>query len=199
MQRRLSDFASHRISMTGGLASPNPNGCRWRDTAASNLSPPRIGFFVVAASILRSSLPNLIGHGTGNWFDYITHKNMPLVMRPILISRDIYLQHLKTLTTHDGSAISAQELSLFGNLPDWFWMVEFSLPALFTGNRSKLGELVIDSRTTGTGRQPFELLRLVRLPSLLFVRDAINNLSRHTSGVTSHASFYEYRPHSHQW
>jgi hypothetical protein len=35
-QKRSNDFASRRISMTGGLASPSLNDYRWRDSGASN-------------------------------------------------------------------------------------------------------------------------------------------------------------------
>jgi hypothetical protein len=37
--------------------------------------------------------------------------------------------------------MSDANIKLSDGMPDWFWMVEFSLPALFTGNRSKLGEV----------------------------------------------------------
>jgi hypothetical protein len=47
-QKRSDDPAFHRTSMTGGRASPIPTGNRWQDNVASNQSPPRIGFFVVA-------------------------------------------------------------------------------------------------------------------------------------------------------
>jgi hypothetical protein len=49
-QKRSNDFASHRISLTGGLASPNLNDYRWRDSGASNRQPLGIGLFVVAVA-----------------------------------------------------------------------------------------------------------------------------------------------------
>jgi hypothetical protein len=49
-QKRSNDFASHRISMTDGLASPNLNDYRWRDSGASSRQPLGIGFFVVAVA-----------------------------------------------------------------------------------------------------------------------------------------------------
>jgi hypothetical protein len=36
--------------MTGGLASPNLNDYRWRDSDASNPQPLGIGFFVEAVA-----------------------------------------------------------------------------------------------------------------------------------------------------
>ncbi len=47
-QKRLNGSASHKTSMTGGLASPNRNDYRWPDSDASNRRPPGIGFFVAA-------------------------------------------------------------------------------------------------------------------------------------------------------
>jgi hypothetical protein len=49
-QKRSNDIASHRISMIGGLASPNLNDYRWPDSGASNRQPLGIGFFVVAVA-----------------------------------------------------------------------------------------------------------------------------------------------------
>ena len=49
-QRRSNSPASHSISMTGGLASPNLNDYRWQDSDASNPQPLGIGFFVVAVA-----------------------------------------------------------------------------------------------------------------------------------------------------
>jgi hypothetical protein len=47
-QKRSSGFASHGISMTGGLAPPNQNDYRWPDSNASNRQPRCIGYLFVA-------------------------------------------------------------------------------------------------------------------------------------------------------
>jgi hypothetical protein len=117
----------------------------------------------LAAIILRSSLTNLASHGSGRWFEFITRLPSTYVMRAILISRTNYQEHLRASSAHDGSALTPAEIALTDGLPDWFWMVEFSLPSLFTGNRSKLGEIFVSSEMT-QNTPPVQLIQGVRLP-----------------------------------
>ena len=91
----------------------------------------------LAAIILRSSLPNLAGKGTGSWFQYITGNTWQYVMRSILIERASYQNHLRSSVAHDQTALKEDEIRLLDAIPEWLWMVEYSLPSLFTGNRSK--------------------------------------------------------------
>jgi hypothetical protein len=102
----------------------------------------------LGAMILRSTLPSLLARGTGRWLDYVTTTPSAYVMRAILLSRNTYQAHLLSAVAHDGSSLTPNEIALTDCLPDWFWMVEFSLPALFTGNRSKLGEIFVSTGMT---------------------------------------------------
>src|SRR6202035_225295 len=65
------------------------------------------------------------------------------ILRCILISKQDYISHLQAISGHDQSRIKLAELVHFDTLPEHFWMVEFSLPPLYTGNRSKLGEVLL--------------------------------------------------------
>jgi hypothetical protein len=115
----------------------------------------------LGASVLRSDLPSLSQAGSGKWFEYITQQQRTFVMRALLVSRDTYLDHLKNSVAHDGSRMEENEISLLASLPDWFWMVEFSLPSLFTGNRAKLGEFIVSSKRNPTGMR-INLISAVR-------------------------------------
>jgi hypothetical protein len=68
-------------------------------------------------------------------------------------------------------------------------MVEFSLPTLYTGNRSKLGEVLISANDMS---REIESVLAIRLPgSMLSVvgRDVYVS----PSSLTSHSAIYEHR------
>ncbi|OSJ11238.1 hypothetical protein BST63_33255 [Bradyrhizobium canariense] len=152
----------------------------------------------VAAIVLKGSLANFSAFGVGNWFNYIVQRPSTYVLRPILISRDGYKAHLLASIGHDQTKAMPGELDVADGLPDWFWMVEFSLPALFTGNRSKLGEVLIRSEVAGA-KAPVDLVEAVRLPSLLATRNAPGGFDVHRIGLQSHSPYYTSRMHGNEW
>jgi hypothetical protein len=77
-------------------------------------------------------------------------------------------------------------------------MVEYSVPALFTGNRSKLGEVLIRTDNSGVTKA-IDLFLAVRMPSLIAVKDQQGNFGLHESGMSSHSKIYVGRPHDHEW
>lgn len=152
----------------------------------------------LSAIILRSSLADLASHGSGRWFEYITHNQWTYVMRSILISRQGYQDHLRSSVGHDESSLKPEEITLTDNLPDWFWMVEYSLPSLFTGNRSKLGEVFV-STDMAHGIPPLRLIQGIRLPSLFVVKDGAGQFVPRATSLKAHSPYYTARQHDNEW
>lgn len=152
----------------------------------------------LGAIILRSSAANLAPQGSGKWFDYVTKNQRTHVMRAILMSRDTYKEHLCTSVAHDRSAFAAGELDVFDDLPDWFWMVEYSVPALFTGNRSKLGEVIIRTDNANIST-PLDHVLGLRLPGLIVLRDKAGAFGATKNSLTAHSPIYIGRPHDNEW
>lgn len=149
-----------------------------------------------AAFVLKDKLAELQGTGTGKWFDYITRTEHCFVLRPVLMQRDAYIAHIAAAEGHDGSRLSPADLVRFANLPDQFWMVEFSLPALYTGNRSKLGELLISSQgQAGDFTTGFHALRA---PSLIVQREG-DKLETYDCDLLSHSAIFRAAPHDNEW
>jgi len=149
-----------------------------------------------AAIVLRSKLPELDGVGTGKWIDHLTRIDHRFVLRPVLMKRTAYLAHLAEAEGHDNSKLSGADLALFSGLPDQFWMVEFSLPALYTGNRSKLGEVLISSQGgAGDFRTGFHAMRA---PSLIVRREG-DKLETYDSRLLSHSAVFRAAPHDNEW
>lgn len=150
-----------------------------------------------AAAILANWLPTLAPLGEGKWFELITQESHKYVLRTILIEKTRYLAHLTESVAHDGTKLSAESVAELDFLPEWFWMVEFSLPALYTGNRSKLGEVIIDAFASPNSLFGDTLLAL-RMPSLLAIRDEKGFVAAHTE-LLAHSPIYERRNHLHVW
>lgn len=156
--------------------------------------PPHLAE-VIGAYILSNNLSSWAPLAQGRWFDYITRSNWTYVLRTILVSKQAYLDHLKAAKAHDNSAATTQDYSNFDSLPDQFWMVEFSLPSLFLGNRSKLGEVLIHSKGE-LGDNPLDLVIGARVPSFAIL---FNPPHQFQFGIASHIPMYELRPHDHIW
>lgn len=152
----------------------------------------------VAAIVLKSSVPNFAAFGQGNWFDHIVNRPSIYVLRPILVSRDTYKAHLLASIGHDQTKAMPGQIDSADHLPDWFWMVEFSLPSLFTGNRSKLGEVLIRSEVKGA-QTTLDLVEAIRLPSLLAIKNASGDFEIHQIGLMSHSPYYTSRMHGNEW
>lgn len=146
--------------------------------------------------VLSSMLPSLATLGRGKWINYITRNQWPYVLRTILISKVHYLAHLKSAVGHDKTRLAETDLKLFAHLPDQFWMVEYSLPALFTGNRSKLGEVLISC--AGATDKPEDLVLALRAPSLILAREE-GGFEPYTSGLEAHSEIYRPTPHDNEW
>ncbi|WP_157223326.1 hypothetical protein [Rhodovulum sp. PH10] len=148
------------------------------------------------ASVVALSFDELAGYGNGKWFDYITGIQHTYVMRAILMKRSKYKDHLIDLRGHDGTALVPEEIALTDQLPEWFWMVEFSLPPLFTGNKSKLGEIFISTNSyEGTVKHILGF----RLPSLFVFGDGEGGFFESQNSLLSHSQYYRAHEHDNEW
>jgi hypothetical protein len=118
------------------------------------------------------------------------------VMRAILMKGSQYFGHLKGLEGHDGTKLDGSTLGKLSWLPEYFWMVEYSLPPLYTGNRTKLGEVII-SAADAKGYSAGQVLA-IRLPGLVLSTRG-QRFDGMTSGLRSHSSIYECREFDNHW
>ncbi len=89
-----------------------------------------------------------------------------LVLRPILIERRAYLDHLASLQDRHGQRFPVGELApIEALLPPHFWMIEISAPELFPLSRQKFGEVILPPDRPAGGAPALPLV--TRLPGLL--------------------------------
>ncbi len=148
---------------------------------------------------LSTIVPQLNDTGTSRWLGYMKSRQWTYVLRTILMDRDQYTQHLGNAVAHDLTQASEAEIALLDTLPQQFWMVEFSLPALYTGNHSKLGEVLLDSATAPDPTDIAPLFLGARFPSTLILKDSLGALEIHPSSMQAHMPLYRPWGHSHEW
>jgi hypothetical protein len=145
--------------------------------------------------------PFVVSMSNNLWFELVTGRPRTYVTRPVMVSRNEYVDHLTKVRAHDGSLVEAGGLAALEQLPDIFWMVEFTLADLFTGNRSKLGEVLIKadwSDEIESDRR--NLVLAIRLPCILLTSEASGAaMEVRPFPIASHCDIYMRRPHNHQW
>lgn len=173
------------------------------DASAIIITPPGISMDSISAE---SSGAGYLIHYFRNWqgepskwakrLAFCHSKNL-LVIRPVLISGRAYVQHLRQMRGWDmGKVITNEEIlnfleSRFGD--ETFWMVELSIPELFSANKRKLGEVILYADSTSTD-QDFSNLCMARLPGYFVIDQgggaANPSLKFYESGINCHVSLY---------
>lgn len=153
----------------------------------------------LAAVMLTNFLPSLAGQKIpSRWFEYITRTQRPYVLRPLLLKREDYLKQLKSSKAHDGTNLSDGDEQRLAKLPERFWVVEFSLPELYTGNRSKLGEVIFDAVNAPNSADLSSLLLALRVPGVLVMRDG-PDMATHACALLSHCPLHYAVSTNSQW
>jgi hypothetical protein len=92
--------------------------------------------------------------------------NNLLVLRPFLLSPSGYTTHLAKVQDWDRNPISPAMLAILKTrLPDeYLWMVELSVPELFSANLRKVGEVLIRAEARLSIQRDLSSFVLTRLP-----------------------------------
>jgi hypothetical protein len=152
----------------------------------------------LASLVLQNVLPSFAGQQGARWLEYISRQQWTYVLRPLLVSKQAYYAHAQALTGHDGSKMNAADLARLSCLPDYFWLAEFSLPSLYTGNRSKLGEVFVDAITPLNPANPTDLILGLRIPQFLVMKE-VAGLQGAPCALESHAPIFMVKDHDHTW
>jgi hypothetical protein len=128
----------------------------------------------IGADYLFTILPQLPQSATlwDKRLEFFANLDM-LVLRPILVRGSEYIAHLASIRDWDGRKIRQNMLlGLKQNLKDeTYWLVELSVPELFSANHRKVGEVLIRAEVvTGKGRD-FRNYVLTRLPGWFALYD----------------------------
>lgn len=128
------------------------------------------------------------------WLRHVENRQ-DTVARPVLIHRDKYEAHLRSVRDWKGNQENSPMLDVIQQLPECLWMVELSLPDLFSANYSKIGELLFTlvPSTDDTGDQID--LAILRIPGEFLLRlPSSTGLFSVESTLQSHVPLYTRDP-----
>jgi len=151
---------------------------------------------VIGADYLFRMLPQLAGliDVWGRRLEEYARKNL-LILRPILLRGSGYVDHLGNIDDWEGHRARKPLLaSLKRHLQGDFWMVELSVPELFSANRRKLGEVLLVSDTAPGVHRDFRNYVLARVPGHFAFHtggDLVNpQFSFVPSGIAGHVPLF---------
>lgn len=151
-------------------------------------------------SIIRTIRPN---RSRNTWINRLIkyYDQNELILRPILIEKDSYTNHLSNVNDWERSSIDTSFLSAIrsffkSNKDYYYWMVELSVPELFPANRRKLGEVILRAEIQPPTKRTFNSFVIARLLDRFFIHTG--NTTEHgnpefitpKSGVKSHVELY---------
>lgn len=126
---------------------------------------------------LCSILP-LLPHDAGVWgkrlLNFFNQKRC--VLRPVLIEGNEYGKHLSFVKDWKGKKINKKHLDIFDNMfkRGKIWMIELSVPELYSTNKRKIGEILLEAEKPAGTVRDFNNFILARLPGY-FV--SLNNIT----------------------
>lgn len=82
-------------------------------------------------------------------------------------------QYRNSLENQDVS-LSPEQLEVFGNLPEYLWVSEITLPNLYTANKHKLGDVVINAGATPRKHVKGKSLVLIWFPGIILFGPELN-------------------------
>ncbi|RJQ40119.1 MAG: hypothetical protein C4555_02130 [Dehalococcoidia bacterium] len=151
----LAATASHVVVPIPKICNAFLAGFEAESLVAGYLALPDLFDFVVnktrTTGLWKKPLEQLRGSG---------NRSAQIVLRPLLVSRDALLKHVKE------SEFSRELYEAYQqtNLPAWMWLVEISLPELYA-HRKKIGEMIINPSCAEphihTGLEPLLALRIL--------------------------------------
>ena len=132
---------------------------------------------VAASDYFYSLVPNLVTL-SNSWLnrliDYCTQQK--LILRVVPVTKQSYLDHLKNSSDWEGHCENEAILAhLEAIKPDLMWMIEVSIPDLFSTNKRKIGELLLDATLPFSSEVDFTLFVLARFPGIYLFLEGLEN------------------------
>lgn len=152
----------------------------------------------VAASRYFYSLFRQLDESANPWVNRLhrTVKNKELILRTVPITRDAYCQHVRDIQDWERHSEDPATVDDLANIcPDQMWMVEVSIPDLFSTNLRKLGELLLSSDLTISDRPDYQMFVLSRFPGRYMLFDRLDGRRQPrfvtaSSGLQSHTPLW---------
>jgi hypothetical protein len=166
----MSSFIGHDDNFGSNLCVPKDYVSRGHADYAVALYPlgyAAPGFIAeVAASRYFYSLIRELKNSGNRWLDRLLDvARKELILRTVAITREEYTAHHSAMEDWRSDKEDPEVVAAIATmLPEKMWMIEISVPDLFSTNLRKLGELLLDGALTISDRADYSKFVLGRFP-----------------------------------
>ncbi len=152
------------------VPSKNPNLHATRAVAVvpsgvrlSGLSAERMAVWIAQSLIegLKESSPVI-------WLERLAQQSRSIVTRTLLQTKASYRQYIDGLVQNGQITLTPEIGQKFENIPEHIWVSEITLPHLYTGNKHKLGDVIIDANATDEEHSAVESFQLAWFPGFIY-------------------------------
>jgi len=123
-------------------------------------------------------------------------KDSQLVIRPILITLEDYIFHLKNIKDWNGKLILNDVIEPINEIIEsgLYWLIELSVPELFQANRRKIGEVLLRSDVESVYNRDFSEFVIARIPDRFVLFEGLEALTPKfkfiQTGMDSHVELF---------
>ncbi len=82
------------------------------------------------------------------WLKRLAQQSGKIVSRTLLQTKESYRQYIDSLVQDGHTTLTPEIEQRFENMPEHIWVSEITLPHLYTGNKHKLGDVIIRANAT---------------------------------------------------
>lgn len=120
-----------------------------------------------------------------------------LVMRPLLLKSGDYVRHLRLIRDWDGNSLPQELRDAFTEMgeDEYLWMIEISVPELFSANLRKVGEVLIRAESPASSERTLKTFFLARLPGFFAFQAGSSTIENPSydffeSGIAGHVQLF---------
>ena len=134
-----------------------PSGVR-----LSGLSAERMAVWIAQSLIegLKESSPVI-------WLERLAQQSSSIVSRTLLQTKESYRQYIDGLVQDGHTTLTPEIEQRLDNMPEHIWVSEITLPHLYTGNKHKLGDVIIRANATDEEYLAGKSFELAWLPGFI--------------------------------
>ena len=101
------------------------------------------------------------------WLERLAQQSQNIVSRTLLQTKASYRQYIDGLVQEGHTTLTPEIEQRLDNMPEHIWVSEITLPHLYTGNKHKLGDVIIRANATDEEYLAGKSFELVWLPGFI--------------------------------
>ena len=102
------------------------------------------------------------------WLERLAQQSSSIVSRTLLQTKESYRQYIDGLVQDGHTTLTSEIAQRLEDMPEHVWVSEITLPHLYTGNKHKLGDVIIRANATDEEYLAGKSFELAWLPGFIY-------------------------------